>query len=196
MPSDTRQKVLRGLRIGLMLAVLVPSLALIIGYAMAQAGYRVTVNLTPSIPQGFYLADSAVPAVLRRGQLVAFYPHSSATQYAYDQGWVKPGAAYVKAVAAVAGDTVCVGAELTIRTRSGPGQPAEFRRVGPVHENDRTGRPLPHLLRGCQQVPDGYILPIGEGLPNSYDGRYYGFIPSSEVTAVLRPLITWGGTPE
>lgn len=193
MHDDTRSKLHRGLRIGLGMALLVPLVALACGYVLAQAGYRLSVNLTPSIPQGFYLASDTVPPVLLRGQVVAFYPYSPATEHAFQQGWLKPGAAYHKRVAAVAGDTVCVGKDLTIRTVSRAGEPAAFIRVGEVATTDRQGRPLPRLLRGCQQVPVGHFLPIGDGLPNSYDGRYYGFVPIFRVHAILHPLFTWEG---
>lgn len=186
-------KLRRGLLLGVGMAVLVPALATAAGYVMSEAGYRITANLTPSIPQGLYIANSDVPRQLERGQIVAFRPHNDAARYAYLQGWMKPNSVFLKTVGGVAGDTVCVDQELTIRTASTSGVPASFIRVGPVADADRQGRPLPHVLRGCQRIPYGYFLPIGQALTNSYDGRYYGLVPASHVQAVLQALWTWKG---
>ncbi|WP_196297738.1 S26 family signal peptidase, partial [Xanthomonas albilineans] len=61
---------------------------------------------------------------------------------------------------------------------------------GTVSAIDRTGVPLPHVLQGCNRVPAGQIFTIGDGLPNSYDGRYYGFVPVSLIAGSITPLWT------
>ncbi len=157
---------------------------------MARAGYTMTANLTPSVPMGLYVADHHV-GTLTRGQIVAFLPHNAAARYGIQRGWIKPGAVYVKRAAGLAGDLVCVGASLTIETRVQHAT-SEIMRIGPVARVDRKGRALPHELEGCNRVPIGYFLPVGDGLPNSFDGRYFGFVPVAAIQARLSPL--WVGT--
>ncbi|RNK73298.1 S26 family signal peptidase, partial [Xanthomonas vasicola] len=125
-----------------------------------------------------------------RGQLIAFPPHNAAARYGFERGWMKPGSLYIKRVGAVAGDTVCVDVEVTIATPTTPGHPATFTRVGAVSATDHTGVPLPHALQGCNRVPAGHIFPVGDGLANSYDGRYYGFVPVALIVGRITPIWT------
>jgi len=158
---------------------------------MAHAGYTVTANLTPSIPVGLYVADHHIGAITR-GEIVSFWPHNAAARYGFQRGWIKPGGTYIKRVVALAGDMVCVDKELIVATKA-PGKHGALKRIGMVAEVDRFGRPLPHELKGCNRVPIGYFLPVGDGLPNSYDGRYYGFVPVLAVQATLSPFWTAAG---
>jgi signal peptidase I len=182
----------KGLVLGCGLGLFAPLLGLAAAAGMARAGYTMTANLTPSVPMGLYVADHHV-GTLTRGQIVAFPPHNSAARYGVEQGWIKPGGAYIKRVAALAGDLVCVDALLTVTTM-GTGTTGTTKRIGPVARVDRTGRPLPHTLQGCSRVPVGSFLPVGDGLPNSFDGRYFGFVPVRMVQARLTPVWTDAGT--
>lgn len=182
----TDRKLRKGLILGVSLAVLVPLIGVATATAMAHAGYTVIANLTPSVPGGLYLANHNGGA-LSRGQIVSFLPHNAAAEYGFKQGWIKPGGTYIKRVVALAGDMVCVDTELAVATNDA-GKPATYTRFGPVAKVDSKGRPLPHELSGCIRVPVGYFLPVGDGLPNSFDGRYYGFVPVNKITARLSPL--------
>ena len=188
MKQDRKQRIRRGLKIGGALAVVGALAGGLAGWSLDRAGYTLTANLTPSVPVGLYLSDANQQGA-ERGKLVTFHPHNAAAQYAYQRGWMKPGSVYVKRVAAVARDMVCADKELTIRTQ-GVGETAAFVRVGEIAEADHDGQPLPHVLSGCSRVPEGHFLPVGDGVPNSYDGRYYGFVPVSAIEANLRPLWT------
>jgi signal peptidase I len=180
-----------GLGLGGVLAFLAPVLGMVAAAGMAKAGYTMTANLTPSVPTGLYLADHHV-GTLTRGQIVAFLPHNAAARYGVERGWIKPGGSYIKRVAALAGDLVCVDAALTVTTVE-EGSAGTVKRIGPVARVDRSGRPLPHELQGCHRVPAGSFLPVGDGLPNSFDGRYFGFVSVSAVQARLTPLWTDAG---
>ncbi|TAA36404.1 signal peptidase I [Pseudoxanthomonas winnipegensis] len=190
-----RSKTRKGLKIGLALALIVPLTACAAALGLSALGYTFTANLTPSIAEGIYLLNHN-NRTAERGRIVAFKPHNAAAQYGYEQGWMKPGSWYIKRVAAVAGDTVCVGSEATVATPSEPGKPATFTRIGPVADTDRTGKPLPHELKGCSRVPPGHFFPVGDGLPNSYDGRYYGFVPVSNIDGNLTAIWTRGPVKE
>lgn len=173
-------------------ALLVPALAIGAGAAMDHAGYRLMANLTPSVPEGIYLANRNTQA-LRRGELVAFKPHNAAAEFGFKMGWMKPGSSYIKRVSAIAGDMVCVDAELSVVTEE-PGRPSTHRRLGPVAATDPKGTPLPHVLSGCQRVPAGHFFPVGDGVPNSFDGRYYGFVPITAIEERLSPIWTHDST--
>lgn len=181
----------KGLVLGVWLALLAPLLGVGAAAGMARAGYTMTANLTPSVPMGLYVADHHV-GTLTRGQIVAFLPHNAAARYGVAQGWIKPGGSYIKRVGALAGDLVCVDAELSVTTMEA-GLVGTTKRIGPVAWVDRSGRPLPHALQGCHRVPAGSFLPVGDGLPNSFDGRYFGFVPVLAVQARLTPLWTEAG---
>lgn len=191
MKKTDNARLRKGLVLGCGLALLAHMLGLGAAAGMARAGYTMTANLTPSVPMGLYVADHHV-GTLTRGQIVAFLPHNAAARYGIQQGWIKPGGAYIKRVAALAGDLVCVDAELTVTTME-EGSVGTTKRIGPVATVDRSGRPLPHELQGCHRVPVGSFLPVGDGLPNSFDGRYFGFVPVRMVQARLTSLWTDAG---
>ncbi|MEA9575945.1 signal peptidase I [Xanthomonas campestris] len=185
--SVTRKKLIKGLALGLGLAVIAPALGWASARGLASLGFTVIANLSPSVAQGLYLLNRNTHSA-ERGQLVAFSPHNAAARYGFERGWMKPGSLYIKRVGAVAGDTVCVNREVSISTPTTAGHPATYRRVGAVAATDRTGVALPHVLQGCTRVPAGHIFTIGDGLANSYDGRYYGFVPLSVIAGSITPL--------
>ncbi|RNK59639.1 S26 family signal peptidase [Xanthomonas vasicola] len=187
--SVTRKKAIKGLIIGLSLAALAPAIGWTSARLLSAFGFNVIANLSPSVAQGMYLLDSNKRSA-ERGQLIAFPPHNAAARYGFERGWMKPGSLYIKRVGAVAGDTVCVDVEVTIATPTTPGHPATFTRVGAVSATDHTGVPLPHALQGCNRVPAGHIFPVGDGLANSYDGRYYGFVPVALIVGRITPIWT------
>lgn len=192
--KDQKSRFRKGVIIGLTCAILAPTLAVVVAAGMKLKGYELRANLTPSIPEGIYLSDRNKRDAVR-GVYVGFQPHNEAARHAYERGWMKPESIYMKRVGAVAGDTVCADKELTIRTAS-VGETAQFIRVGAIADSDSQGQPLPRMLSGCTRIPDGYFLPIGDGLPNSYDGRYYGFVPVSLIEATMRPLWTRNHTEQ
>jgi signal peptidase I len=177
-----------GMFLGGTLAVVAPLFGIAAAFAMAHAGYTVTANLTPSVPVGLYVANHHTGEITR-GQIVSFGAHNAAARYGFERGWIKPGGAYIKRVGAIASDVVCVDSALSI-ARNTAGTLGALELIGPVAKVDRNGRPLPHELAGCQRVPEGYFLPVGDGLPNSYDGRYYGFVPVLAIQATLTPMWT------
>jgi conjugative transfer signal peptidase TraF len=187
--SVTRKKVVKGLAIGISLALFATALGWSSARVLASLGFTVIANLSPSVAQGLYLLNRNAHSA-ERGQLVAFPPYNAATRYGFERGWMKPGSLYIKRVGAVAGDMVCINSEVTIATPTTPGHPATYARVGAVAATDRTGVPLPHVLHGCTRVPAGHIFTIGDGLANSYDGRYYGFVPVSLIAGKITPLWT------
>ncbi|MCE4351870.1 S26 family signal peptidase, partial [Xanthomonas hortorum pv. cynarae] len=111
--SVTRKKLIKGLALGLGLAIIAPTLGWASARGLASLGFTVIANLSPSVAQGLYLLNRNTHSA-ERGQLVAFSPHNAAARYGFERGWMKPGSLYIKRVGAVAGDTVCVNSEVSI----------------------------------------------------------------------------------
>lgn len=62
--------------------------------------------------------------------------------------------------------------------------------IGQIFKVDSQNRPLPRFL-GEHTIPKGYFLPIADNRPNSYDGRYFGFLKIEDIKYKLYPLITF-----
>ena len=98
--------------------------------------------------------------------------------YTYKRKWLPAGWPLLKHVGAVPGDVFCCeGSTFSIN-----GVP-----IGPVYASDSEGLPLPHL-EGCRQVPAGHFLPVATGIKTSFDGRYMGPVPMSEIRGLVRPI--------
>jgi len=83
----------------------------------------------------------------------------------------------VKRVAAVAGDRVCA-ADHAVNI--------DGRHVADRLSADRLGRPLP-VWTGCRTLQVGELFLLN-GVPDSFDGRYFGPTPTSAVIGELVPL--------
>jgi conjugative transfer signal peptidase TraF len=56
---------------------------------------------------------------------------------------------------------------------------------------DTMGRPLQHAAWGTYRVADGQVWLFGFNNPRSWDGRYFGPVPTANVLSALKPIITW-----
>jgi conjugative transfer signal peptidase TraF len=141
----------------------------------------VWVNLSPSLPMGIY---RTVERPAARGSTVLVCLPAAVGRFAVDRGYLPrgpcPGGAgrLGKIVAAMGGDTVDVEENgVTINGHRVPGS-------GP-RTVDRRGRPLPHLPTGARVVPPGMVFLLATHHPLSFDSRYYGAVPYSDLSAVL-----------
>jgi type IV secretory pathway protease TraF len=145
-----------------------------LGLGLALLGTRwVRLNLSPSLPYGFYCL-SAVPARLDRGMLVVL-PVPPSVRHLWPV-WVP----LLKPVAGVAGDIVCL--EDGAVSVAGIG-------YGPI-ASPAPGRLLPTMEQGCQAVPAGRVF-LASHTPRSLDSRHFGAVADAAVTAVATPLVTW-----
>ena len=60
-----------------------------------------------------------------------------------------------------------------------------------VAARDSIGRPLPHVPWGSHQVAPGEVWLFGFNNVRSWDARYFGPVPLSEVRGALKPVLTW-----
>lgn len=150
------------------------------------AGLRV--NTTGSLPVGLY---RVVDAPVGIGTHVMFCPPRTASNdEALARGYLGAGLCpggygyLMKRVAAAAGDLVEIG-------------PAGVRVNGhhwpcstPMRQ-DRAGRPLRFHPGLPRVLGEDEILPMSDLSAASYDGRYFGPVARSSITAAIVPLITW-----
>ncbi len=144
--------------------------------ALGRPAPLIVYNASASAPVGFY---RVLPVgVLRRGDLVLARTPEPVRRLAAKRGYIPATVPLVKRVTAVAGDTVCaINRAVSI----------DGRHVGNQLTADRLGRPLPHWS-GCHTLRPGQIFLLMQGVPDSFDGRYFGPTPASAVIGRLVPL--------
>jgi len=147
------------------------------------------ISLTDSAaPAGIYRLASGIPAY--RGELVCACLPASIAQEGIASGYLQKGdcPSGVEPVAKIAG--ALSGDVLEV-------QPGWVSIDGQVFANsavaarDSIGRRLPHVPWGRRQVAPGEVWLFGFHNVRSWDARYFGPVPLSEVRAALKPVLTW-----
>lgn len=150
------------------------------------AGARV--NTTPSIPVGLYWRTSAP---IERGAYIMFCaPVGDSLRQVKDRGYIGSGSCpgrlgyLMKKVLAAKKDRISIGrAGVQV---NGALLPASAPLVADV-----AGRPLGHFATENHELGSEEVLPMSDGNPYSYDGRYFGPVTFSQIEAVISPVITW-----
>jgi conjugative transfer signal peptidase TraF len=147
------------------------------------------ISLTDSAaPAGIYRLASGIS--VKHGELVGACLPSSIAQEGLVRGYLQQGDCpsgaepVAKIVGALPGDLVEVQ----------PGWVSVDGQVFPdsaVAAHDSIGRPLPHVPWGRRQVAPGEVWLFGFHNVRSWDARYFGPVPLSEVRAALKPILTW-----
>jgi conjugative transfer signal peptidase TraF len=156
------------------------------GVLAAILGLGLHVNLSPSAPRGLYRTVTGTPV---RGAWVVACVSAGAAALARARGYLWPGPCpggvqpVLKPVVAVAGDVVELAPEAVVVN----GQRLPASRSAAV---DGLGHPLPHAAWGRHAVGADEIWVVSIRVPNSWDSRYLGPIPVSQVRAVARPVWT------
>ena len=115
---------------------------------------------------------------LTKGDLVSVcLPHDWAV-FAQQRGYIGGGGPcadqsmpLVKQIGAIGGDPINIEPET-------------------IQHIDSHGRPMPEFIVGAYIVPKGMVWLYGNE-PRSFDSKYYGPVPESNVLALLKPVITW-----
>lgn len=156
----------------------------VLAVTAAVAGLRI--NVTPSVPLGFYRTAGRD---MHRGDYVMFCPperapFAMARRRGYLQAGSCPGGSIpmIKKILAAKDDRVLIGPG-GIAVNGVPVPNSRPRLL------DGAGRPLPRLIAEGR-IADGDLLVIGESAA-SFDSRYFGPIPRSRISAVMRPIVTW-----
>jgi conjugative transfer signal peptidase TraF len=150
-----------------------------------KAGLRI--NHTESFPVGLYWA---VPKHPEKGDLVTFLPPALPVfNLALYRGYIGPGGlqpyeCLLKRLVAVGGDVVTINAGgVTVN-----GQ--RLQNSAP-HPADLAGRPMPVCRLAGYRLQHGEVLVMSDYSPISFDSRYFGPIPRTQIQSVVRPVWTW-----
>lgn len=135
-------------------------------------------NASASAPIGLY----AVRPIRRpvRGVLLVITLPAPIARFAAERHYLPLGVPLIKPVAATAGHTVC-RADRTITI--------DHRAIGRALLSDGRGRSLP-VWQGCRTLGPGEVFVMNAAVRDSFDGRYFGPLPTSAVLGRARPLWT------
>jgi conjugative transfer signal peptidase TraF len=132
-------------------------------------------NASASAPIGLY---RVLPGNAVRGDLVLVRTPCSIRQLAAERGYLPRDVPLVKRVAAQGGDVVCTAANVIF---------VNGRVVAERLARDRLGRPLPGWS-GCQTLQPDDVFLLMDGVTDSFDGRYFGAVPTAAIIGRLAPL--------
>ena len=141
-------------------------------------------NASASAPIGLYLVRAPEP--LHLGDLVAVTPPDGLVAFLDARGYLPRGVPLIKHVVALPGATVC---------RQGVAITVDGLPVGEARVHDRKGRDLP-VWQGCRVLGPGEVFLMNSDVPDSLDGRYFGPLPRTAITARLRPVWREDGPQE
>jgi conjugative transfer signal peptidase TraF len=139
-------------------------------------------NASGSVPNGLYrLHPTGRLAVT---QLVAVQSLEALATFLADRRYLPRGIPLLKRVLALPGQTVCRD-QLAITV--------DKIEMGAAREHDRSGRPLP-TWQGCHVIAAGEVFLMNRRSADSFDGRYFGALPTSAIIGTAEPL--WTGEEE
>ncbi len=141
---------------------------------------RLIWNASASAPVGLYVMHDA--RQIEVGDLVAVRPPEALAAFLAGRNYLPLGVPLVKRVLALAGTEVC---------RKGAAIVAYDHTYGEAVDRDRLGRELPRW-QGCRRLAEGQMFVMNWDAPDSLDGRYFGPLPVTTITAELTPLWTDG----
>ncbi|NGM47776.1 S26 family signal peptidase [Rhodobacter sp. SGA-6-6] len=162
----------------LTLAVMLAGALLIAAPDVTSHAPRLVWNASASAPVGLYAATPITS--LEVGDLVAVTPPDDLAIFLAERGYLPRGVPLIKRVLALPGTEVC---------RSGTTILAHGRAWGEAQARDRLGRDLPRW-QGCRGIAARELFLMNWDAPDSLDGRYFGPLPITSITARLSPIWT------
>ena len=133
-------------------------------------------NASASSPIGLYHLEPA--DALLPGEMVVAWPPDDARRLGAERHYLPSNVPLVKRVAAAAGDRVCAAGEAVFVN----GRLETLRRV-----SDPAGRPMPWWT-GCEELGAGDLFLLTPGVPEAFDGRYFGITRREQVVGRARLL--------
>jgi conjugative transfer signal peptidase TraF len=154
-------------------------MALAIGvFSLFHHTPRLMWNASASTPVGLYSLNPAEQ--LRVGDLVADQPAPALSRFMATRHYLPLGVPLLKYVGALPGQTVC---------RQDLQVSVDGLVMAMALTRDSAHRPLP-VWQGCRTLKYDEIFLLNPAAPDSFDGRYFGVLPLSTVTARAVPLWT------
>ena len=135
-------------------------------------------NASESVPIGLYRLQPINRLTVT--ELVAIRPPEPLGTFLDLNGFLPIGVPMLKRILALPGQTVC---------RTGLTVAVDDIEMGQARERDGRGRPLP-VWKGCRVLSGDEIFVMNGQSADSFDGRYFGPIPSSAVIGEAIPVWT------
>jgi conjugative transfer signal peptidase TraF len=154
--------------------------AVLLLISIKSAGPSYIWNASESAPVGLYRLQPVERLAVT--QLVAIRPREPLASFLDLNGYLPIGVPMLKRVLALPGQTVC---------RTGLTIAVDHIEIGEARERDSRGRALP-VWQGCRVVGADEIFVMNWQSADSFDGRYFGLIPTSAVFGKLLPVWTEG----
>ncbi len=151
-------------------------LAAIVAPITMPATPRLIWNATASVPIGLYRLHPRPR--LQRGMIVAVNLPADTARLAASREYLPVGVPLLKPVAGLEGDFVC---------RAGDTVFVDGKPIGRARAADRHGRPLPRWS-GCAWLGPGDVFVMNPAVPDSFDGRYFGVLPTSSIIGRATPV--------
>lgn len=159
---------------------------------VASTAMGVRVNLTDSSPIGLWVEHRIDRSSLRRGQFVLICPpEKPVVQLMIDGGYLSPGncpktqvAPLGKRIRALPGDTVRIETGLPLKVNGFP------------IPNTIAKETLPTWPDGEYIVQPGDVWILSSYSEKSFDSRYFGPVPISNVRGEATPLLVNGNVEE
>lgn len=145
---------------------------------LADPAPRLVWNASASAPLGLYRVE--VGARIGRGDTVLAVLPDAPRRLAAERFYLPASVPLIKRVAAMTGDRIC---------GEGDGVSINGRVVAQRLAHDDKGRPLPRWT-GCRVLADSEVFLLMEGVPDSFDGRYFGPVDAAQIVGRLVPLWT------
>jgi conjugative transfer signal peptidase TraF len=152
-------------------------LLVLYGYVSIPLPRVLIYNHTESIPIGWYLILPTHNYEV--GDIVAFSAPKEAQKMALARKWIREDDVMLKKIGALEGTKYVIDKNLQFYV--------DGNYIGPVYQADGEGRPMP-VIRGEHIVKTGTFLPVTKN-PSSFDGRYYGAVPLSEIEFKVVPIL-------
>lgn len=135
-------------------------------------------NASESVPIGLYRLLPLERMTVT--ELVAIRPPEPLETFLDLNGYLPAGVPMLKRIVALPGQTVC---------RTERSVKVDDIEIGQALERDGRNRPLP-IWQGCRFISGDEIFVMNWQSPVSFDGRYFGPIPSSAVIGKALPVWT------
>ena len=135
-------------------------------------------NASASTPIGLY--DLAPPRDLKVGDLVAIMPPAPLADFMVGRSYIGRDVPLLKHVAALPGQRVC---------RFGPRVTVDGVHLADALGHDSLSRALP-VWNGCRRIAKGQLFLMNSSVRDSFDGRYFGALPTRNVIGEAMPIYT------
>lgn len=166
-------------RISRHVPVLMTATGLILIAASTVSHQKVVLwNATSSVPRGLYMVSREISLV--PGTLLVVHLPEPVAHLASQRGYLPTGIPLIKPVAAGPKAAVC---------RRGDTIFVNGKARGVAKAVDLNGRPLP-VWQGCHRLRNDEVFLMNAQNPDSFDGRYFGPIPTQNILGTAHPLLT------